>query len=887
LTDGAAAAGIDFRHHNGMTGERFMWEILGSGAALFDYDGDGDLDLFLVQGAARDGEGRPLTDRLYRNDTAAGQGPRFTDVTAAAGIAPLPAAPGYQGMGVAVGDVDGDGDLDLYVTAHGPNRLLMNRGDGTFEDRTTAAGAGDDRWSTAAVLFDADGDGDLDLFLTNYVAAEVGNHQRCFAKTGEPDYCGPLAYPAQADRLLANRGDGTFDDATLASGLTAAPAAPGLGALAADLTGDGVTDLYVANDQAPNHLWIGRGGGRFEEGALAAGCAVSGEGRAEASMGVTAADLDEDRDLDLFLTHLAGETDTLYAHQGDGLFLDITPKSGLGAPSLLWTSFGTLAVDLDLDGHLDLPVVSGAIHEDPAQRRAGDPLPLAQPSRVFRGVGGGRFADATAGIAPELAAPAVYRALAAGDLDNDGDPDLVVTRVGERPLLLVNRTTAGARWVGIEPVSRGGPGAGALVELEGAGHSVRLRRAASDSSYLTASDPRVVFPFDDTTATVVVHWPGGRRERFPGLAPGRYHTLRQGSGAPVSNPTGSPPAAPSPSIARISSPVTAPPVTTGTPPAAAAPFELPAPPVVADPAVGRQLRDRERWLGRLLARPDLPVADQARALGELGTLYHAYQLWDAAHALYREAHRRAPAEPRWLYYLGQLHRARGDLEDSAAAFAAAIERDPRDVASRVRQGEVLLELGRGPEAEAALTAALDRDPRSAAALFHLGRHELETGRPAAAVAHLERALALQPAATAIHQPLGAALRQLGRTADGARHQDRAGAVTVTLADPLSAQLDALAEGQRRFINEGIEALRRSHPEEAAQSFARAVEADPLSSRPRSYLATTLTLLGQQEAAEHHIAIAVDLAPGEPEVQEHAAFVAARGRNRAGGEAPRH
>ena len=401
---------MDFAHEPGAAGERFPWEILGGGAAVVDTDHDGDLDLYLVQGGSSG-------DRLYRNDTEPGEPFRFTDVTEDAGLPALPQVPGYQGMGVAVGDVDGDGDPDLYVTAHGPDRLLVNRGDGTFQDRTEASGLDLPTWSTAATFFDADGDGDLDLFVAGYVKASVDDPQRCFSETGHPDYCGPLAYPAESDRLFLNRGDGTFEDTTTRAGLDAVEPAPALGVVAVDLTGDGLPDLYVANDQTPNHFWVNRGEGIFEEQAILAGCAVSGEGQPEAGMGVDAADLDGDGDLDLILTHLDGETDTVYENLGGGLFTDSTAKTGLGPPGLAFTSFGVRAVDLDLDGHVDLPVVSGAIREIDAQRRAGSPLPLAQPARTFRNLGGGRFVETTPDWAPALADPRVSRGLAVGDLD--------------------------------------------------------------------------------------------------------------------------------------------------------------------------------------------------------------------------------------------------------------------------------------------------------------------------------------------------------------------------------------------------------------------------------------------------------------------------------------
>ncbi|HUO87448.1 MAG TPA: VCBS repeat-containing protein, partial [Thermoanaerobaculia bacterium] len=394
--------GLDFVHVNGRHGELYFVENVGAGAALFDYDGDGDLDLYLVQGEALGPEAQRqgVGDRLFRNDlTRDADGRpvlRFTDVTAEAGL-----AEGEYGMGVAAGDFDGDGHVDLYVTNWGPNRLWRNRGDGTFEDVTAASGTGEPRWSVSATFVDYDRDGDLDLFVGNYVAFSYAVHKVCRSESGLRDYCTPLAFAAESDRLFENRGDGTFADATRAAGLDRVEPAGALGVVAADLDGDGWVDLYVANDLAPNHLWINRGDGTFREEALLAGCAVDGQGRAQASMGVDAADFDGDGDEDLFLTHLTGEANTLYVNDGSGMFRDGSIAAGLAAPSLPFTGFGTAFLDYDGDGRLDLLAANGAVRQIEALARAGDPYPLHQTNQLFRNLGAGadgrvRFADVSA-----------------------------------------------------------------------------------------------------------------------------------------------------------------------------------------------------------------------------------------------------------------------------------------------------------------------------------------------------------------------------------------------------------------------------------------------------------------------------------------------------------
>ena len=342
FVDATGSAGIDFVHWNGMSGAFYMPENMSGGGALFDADGDGDLDLYLLQGQML-GTGKtpaesifpppagdPPSDRFYRNELIPHGTLRFTDVTTAAGLST--GSPGYA-MGVAAGDYDNDGRVDLYVSSFGANRLLRNQGPGkdgivTFEDVTTAAGADDQRWSVATLFFDYDGDGRLDLYIGNYLDFTFKTHRPCTTRTGVRDYCDPDAFAPVPDRLLRNLGPGadgtiTFEDVTETSGLSR-EFGKALGAVAADLDDDGRLDLYVANDGTPNQLWLNQGDGTFRDEALLAGCALSGEGRAEASMGLDAADFDADGDLDLFMTHFTTESHTLYRNEGGG-FLRTSP----------------------------------------------------------------------------------------------------------------------------------------------------------------------------------------------------------------------------------------------------------------------------------------------------------------------------------------------------------------------------------------------------------------------------------------------------------------------------------------------------------------------------------------------------------------------------------
>ncbi|MCA1799468.1 MAG: VCBS repeat-containing protein, partial [Xanthomonadaceae bacterium] len=382
--DLTASAGVDFRYESGMQGEFYFPEIMGGGAALFDYDQDGLLDLYLVQAgvigpgvdpAARAG------GRLFRNvSTRMEDGTlqvRFEDVTEAAGID----ARGY-GMGVAVGDYTGNGYPDLYLLNFGANQLWRNNGDGTFTDVTDEAGVKDDRWSVSGSFVDLDGNGLLDLIVVNYVDYSFENHEPCRSiGINRRDYCSPSVYDGARDSVFRNLGDGRFEDISIASGIGAV-ANPGLGVIAADFDGDGQVDVYVANDGKPNSLWINQSGRRFIDDVLA-GVAVNSDGVMEAGMGVDAADYNRSGVESIFVTHMRRQTNTLYRNDGDGWFTDVTTVSGLGTPSWNYTGFGTAWVDIDNNGWLDLVVANGAVVVEEGLVAAGDPFPYAQRNQLF------------------------------------------------------------------------------------------------------------------------------------------------------------------------------------------------------------------------------------------------------------------------------------------------------------------------------------------------------------------------------------------------------------------------------------------------------------------------------------------------------------------------
>lgn len=537
--EAAEEVGLIFRHFTGATGEFYLPEIMGAGVALFDYDGDGDLDIYLVQGAPFDpGKGvagarlpppspDPSPNRLFKSLLVESGELRFVDVTDEAGVG----HEGY-GMGVAVGDYNNNGYPDLYVTNFGSNVLYRNNGDGTFTDVTREAGVDDPRWSASAAFVDFDRDGHLDLFVTNYLDFTLAGNRRCMAPTGETDYCTPAAYRGVPDRLFRNDGKGRFSDVTQSSGIGSAYG-PGLGVVCADFDGDGWIDMYVANDGTANLLWMNRGNGTFEEMGLLAGVAYNADGLPEAGMGVTAADFDNDGDEDILVTNLTREGSTVYLNDGRGFFRDVTREVGLLDPSFLLTGFGVHWFDFDNDGWLDLYAVNGAVTLIPALR--GDPYPFHQLNQLFRNLGErGRFQEVSGLAGRALALSEVSRGAAFGDIDNDGDIDVVVSNNNGPVRLLLNQAGPEGHWllVRLQGTEDNRDGLGARLVLTREGEKPLWRRAHTDGSYLSASDPRVHFGLgtNPDIESVEVHWPKGGKEVWRNLQANTLVTLEQGQG---------------------------------------------------------------------------------------------------------------------------------------------------------------------------------------------------------------------------------------------------------------------------------------------------------------------------------------------------------------------
>ena len=527
--------GLDFRHETGATGELLLPEIMGSGAALFDAEGDGDLDLYLVNGALDLGGSPSETgprNRLYLQRSDGG----FDDATATSGLGD----PGY-GMGVAVGDVDNDGLPDVYVTNLGLDRLFHNRGSDAegrprFEDVTEALGTGVEGWSTSATFVDVDRDGYLDLYVVRYV--EYDRSVRCYDTAGRHEYCGPTAYPGATDVLLCNLGpdaDGRprfrpwpgFDP----------PAAAGLGVVSEDFDGDGRLDIYIANDADPNQLWVERKG-RLVDEALVLGASVNAMGAAEAGMGVLAADFDGDQDADLFMTHLENESNTLYLNRGaDQGFSDATAGSGLDASSTAFTGFGTAALDVDLDGDLDLLVANGRVFR--STRLPGDlesPWDdYAEPNFFYRNdeFGDGGSFELVQGLADSFDRVEISRGLAVGDVDRDGDLDLLVSQTQGPARLLLNEAPREGHWLIVEAIDPRyrRPALGAVITVSAGGTSWR-RALHSGSSYLSSHEPITHFGLGQTSQVdeIEIRWPDGLVEAFPRAEVDQRLRLLRGEG---------------------------------------------------------------------------------------------------------------------------------------------------------------------------------------------------------------------------------------------------------------------------------------------------------------------------------------------------------------------
>ena len=515
-------AGIRFHHERAASWEKLYVETMGAGVGWLDYDRDGLLDAFFVNSGATPNfqPDEPPQPALYRNN---GDG-TFTDVTAKTGLL---VGPGFFFFGVAAGDYDDDGYPDLYVSGYRGSLLYHNNGDGTFTDVTTRAGVGKDaEWATAAGWFDYDRDGRLDLLVTGYVQYDIDRNVVCGDPTPERRaYCHPDSFPGISPTLYRNNGNGTFEDVTARAKLTN-PDGKSLAVALADLDGDGWTDVFIANDTQRNFVYFNNGDGTFEDASYFSGAGFSEDGKAEAGMSAAAADVDDDGDIDLYVSHLDAELNRLYVNEGGRLFVDATIVSGLGATNIMNSAFGARFVDADNDGRRDLLVINGHIMDNIAIYHAG--VTYAEVKKLYRNVGRGQFVDVSAGQPPPFLAPKVGRGLAVGDFDNDGFADFLVNNNGEPGQLFRNSGAGGGRWLGVRLTGDASvrDGTGARLELA-AGSRVSYDQAIGGRSYCSAQDPRIVFGLGPAAAVdrLEIRWPSGRHQRLLDLPIGRYLTV--------------------------------------------------------------------------------------------------------------------------------------------------------------------------------------------------------------------------------------------------------------------------------------------------------------------------------------------------------------------------
>ncbi len=499
FTDITAELGIDFRHANGESGQKYFIEPIGSGVALFDYDNDNDLDLYLVNGSDLPGVVSPIrpTNRLYRND-----GSTFTDITAEASVGNT-----SYGLGCCVGDYNNDGYTDLYVTNYGTNVLYRNNGDGTFTDVTEHVRVGGNQFSSGCAFVDIDVDGDLDLYVVNYVQFDPETNPEC-TRQGIRTYCTPEALLGAADVLYLNNGDGTFTDVSERSGISEATG-KGLGVVCGDMDNDGDVDIFVANDTTPNLLYRNDSNrGKLTEDALFSGVALSEEGRAYSGMGTNLGDFDNDGYLDIVITNFQDQTNSLYHNAQSGFFNEVSFVTGVGERSLPYLAWGVDFIDFNNDGWLDLFIANGHLDDNIAEI---DPIgTYAQPNQLFLNNRGDSFSESAD---TAIAIQKVSRGAAFGDIDNDGDIDIVVSNLKDSPTVLRNDGGNTGRWLGVELVGTHGnrDAIGARVTVVSGGLT-QIREVKSGSGYLSQNDLRLHFGLGNTKSvdTLTVRWLCGK-----------------------------------------------------------------------------------------------------------------------------------------------------------------------------------------------------------------------------------------------------------------------------------------------------------------------------------------------------------------------------------------
>ncbi len=520
----ATKSGISWRHVNGRSPEYYLPETTGAGCAFLDYDNDGWMDIYLVNSGKCDfyNPDPPLRNALYKNNRDG----TFTDVAEKAGV-----SGGGYGMGVAVGDYDGDGFPDLYVTQYGRSILYRNNGDGTFTDVTEKAGIAAPGWTSSAVWFDYDNDGKLDLFVCRFVDFDKSKNKFCGnERIGERYYCIPSVYSPARSWLFHNNGDGTFTDVSVESGIGKV-LGKAWGVVATDINNDGLMDLFVANDTVENFLFVNRGRGKFEEIGLASGVAFSQEGRARSGMGVDSADFDQDGWQDLFVTNVDQEMYSIYRNRKDETFDDMAGSTGIGRTTRLMSGWGLKFFDYDNDGNQDLFIANG--HPDDKIEIHSSRVNYKEPLLLFHN-NGRTFENMSASAGPVFTKSFAARGMAVGDFDNDGAVDVLVAVNNDAPVLLKNNAARGNHWLGVKLIGKKAnpDGIGARIIWQ-AGDLKRSRLRTGGGSYLASHDPREVLGIGPRTKIerLEIRWPqpSGRADVFTDLPLDRYITIAEGS----------------------------------------------------------------------------------------------------------------------------------------------------------------------------------------------------------------------------------------------------------------------------------------------------------------------------------------------------------------------
>jgi hypothetical protein len=527
--DITAQAGIKFSHNNGAFGKKYLPETMGPGVAFLDYDGDGWPDILLVNGEDWPSHKHTAsTLRLYHNNHDS----TFTDVTVKAGL-----AVSLFGMGVAVGDYDNDGHDDIFISALGQSRLFHNNGNGTFTDVTKAAGLwGPNEFSTSAAWVDYDHDGKLDLIVANYVQWSTETDLRCTLDGTHKSYCTPESYKGTSARLWHNLGNGKFEDATRKAGLYD-PSSKSLGVAILDFNNDGWEDIFLANDTQPNKLYLNKGNGTFEEKGVAAGIAFNEDGIARAGMGTDAADYDRSGHPSLIISNFSNQMLSLYHNEGNGLFIDEAPRSEVGRNSLVTLGFACFFFDYDNDGWPDIFVADGHIEDqiERVQKR----VKYAEPSHLFRNLGGGKFQEVTESLGPAFAAPRIARGAAYADINNDGALDLLLTTNGGKAVLFQSSGgTNNSLRVKLVGKNSNRDGIGAVVRITSGKGEKQWQMLRSGSSYLSQSELVLTFGLGTQSKadTLEIHWPSGQLEKLSNINGGQTVTIEEGKGVIASRP---------------------------------------------------------------------------------------------------------------------------------------------------------------------------------------------------------------------------------------------------------------------------------------------------------------------------------------------------------------